>query len=79
VDLPPAAVLAAAREACRPVVDDTVWDATLFWALCELGWNKALDATTHADPVQRAAAADELDRWVAHADAALSRSSTALG
>ena len=79
VDLPPAAVLAAAREACRPLVDDTVWDATLFWALCELGWNKALDATTHADPVQRAAAADELDRWVAHADAALSRSSPALG
>ena len=77
VDLPRAAVLAAAREACRPLVDDTVWDATVFWALCELGWNKALDATTHADPVQRAAAADELAWWVAQADAALSRNSAA--
>ena len=45
----------------------------MFWALCELGWNKALDATTHADPVQRAAAADELTWWVEQADAALSR------
>jgi hypothetical protein len=79
VDLPRDAVLAAAREACRPLVDDPVWDATVFWALCELGWNKALDATTHTDPVQRAAAADELDWWVAHADAALSRSSAAPG
>ena len=77
VDLPRAAVLAAAREACRPLVDDTVWDATVFWALCELGWNKALDATTHADPVQRAAAAAELAWWVAQADAALSRNSAA--
>ena len=73
VDLPRAAVLAAAREACRPLVDDTVWDATVFWALCELGWNKALDAATHADPAQRAAAAAELAWWVEQADAALSR------
>ena len=73
VDLPRAAVLAAAREACRPLVDDTVWDATVFWALCELGWNKALDAATHADPAQRAAAAAELAWWVERADAALSR------
>ena len=73
VDLPRAAVLAAAREACRPLVDDVVWDATVFWALCELGWNKALDATTHADPAQRAAAAAELAWWVERADAALSR------
>ena len=50
VDLPRAAVLAAAREACRPLVDDTVWDATVFWALCELGWNKALDAATPRRP-----------------------------
>jgi hypothetical protein len=78
VDLPRAAVLAAARAACLPLVDDAVWDATVFWALCELGWNKALDAATHADPAQRAAAADELAWWVAHADAALSRNSATL-
>ena len=73
VDLPRAAVLSAAREACRPLVDNPAWDATVFWALCELGWNKAHDATTHADPTQRAAASDELGWWVARADAALSR------
>jgi len=73
VDLPREGVLAAAREACRPLVDDPAWDATVFWALCELGWNKALDATTHADPAQRAAAAAELAWWVDRADAALSR------
>lgn len=77
VDLPRAAVLAAGREACRPLVDDAAWDATVFWALCELGWNKALDAASHADPAQRAAAADELRWWVEHADAALSRTSAA--
>ena len=73
VDLPRADVLAAAREACRPLVDDDVWHATVFWALCELGWNKALDATGHPDPAHRVAAGAELDWWVAQADAALSR------
>ena len=77
VDLPREEVLAAAREACRPLVDDAVWDATVFWALCELGWNKALDAATQPDPVQRAAAAAELAWWVAQADAALSHNSAA--
>jgi hypothetical protein len=78
VDLPRSGVFAVARDACRPLVDDTVWDATVFWALCELGWNKAIDAATHADPVQRAAAAAELAWWVERADAALSRNSAAL-
>ena len=78
VDLPRYGVLAAARDACRSLVDDTVWDATVFWALCELGWNKALDAATHADPVLRAVAAAELAWWVERADAALSRPGAAL-
>lgn len=73
VALPREDVLAAARRACAGLVDDRVWEATLFWALCELGWNKALDAATHPDPAQRAAAADELAWWVARADAALGR------
>jgi hypothetical protein len=45
----------------------------VFWAMCELGWNKALDAATHSDPDQRAAAAAELEWWVEHAGAALRR------
>lgn len=78
VNLPRADVLAAAREACRPLVEDDVWDATVFWALCELGWNKALDAATHADPAHRAAAAAELAWWVQRAEAALSRHAGSL-
>lgn len=78
VDLPLDDVFAAAREACRPLVDDIAWDATVFWALCELGWNKALDAATHTDPAQRAAAAAELAWWVERADAALSRHAASL-
>jgi hypothetical protein len=71
VDLPVESVLAAARDACRDLVDDTVWDATVFWALCELGWNKALDAATHPDPAQRARACDELAWWSRQARTAL--------
>ena len=65
--------------ACRPLVEDTVWDATVFWALCELGWNKALDAASHTDPAQRAAR--QPPSWPGgseRADAALSRNSAAL-
>jgi hypothetical protein len=78
VDLPRSDVLAAARVACRPLVEDEVWDATVFWALCELGWNKALDAAGHPDPAHRGAAAAELAWWVRRADAALSRHAGSL-
>lgn len=44
-----------------------------FSAVRELGWNKALDAATHDDPAQRAAAQQELDWWVARAELALQR------
>ena len=71
-------LFAAARDACRPLVDDAVWDATVFWALCEIGWNKALDAASHPDPGQRATAAAELAWWVQRADAALYRNAAAL-
>lgn len=64
-------VLAAGRAACRDTVDDDAWEAGVVWALCELGWNKALDAVTHDDPAQRAAAQDELDWWVARTETAL--------
>jgi hypothetical protein len=79
VDVPRDRVLALARTACRELVDDGVWDATVFWALCELGWNKALDAATDAEPTHRAAAADELTWWTERADAALTRHAALLG
>jgi hypothetical protein len=51
----------------------------VFWALCELGWNKALDAATHPDPAHRACAADELAWWVERAEKALTRHAALLG
>lgn len=74
VDLPVEAILAVARDACRSLVDDTVWNATVFWALCELGWNKALDAATHPDETQRARARHELTWWTEQAFTALNAS-----
>lgn len=71
IDLPDDVVLSKARDACRDLVEDTVWHATLLWALCELGWNKALDATTHPDHNERARARRELQWWVEQADRAL--------
>jgi hypothetical protein len=71
VAMPSDDVLALARETCRDLVPDPVWHATIFWALCELGWNKALDAATHADAAQRARARSELDWWIEMADHAL--------
>lgn len=71
IDLPDDILLEKARDACRDLVDDTVWNATLFWALCELGWNKALDATTHPDHNERARARRELQWWIEHANRAL--------
>ena len=71
VELPADVVLLKARDACRDLVDDTAWRATLFWALCELGWNKALDAATHPDHYERARARRELRWWVGQADSAL--------
>jgi len=71
VDLPIDLVLAAARDACRDLVDDIVWNASVFWALCELGWNKALDAVSHPDPAEQARARRELDWWVDQAERAL--------
>jgi len=51
-----------------------MWNATVFWALCELGWNKALDAATHPDETQRARARHELTWWTEQAFTALNAS-----
>ena len=64
-------LLAAARAACRDLVDEAAFAATEFWALLELGWNKALDAIDHPDPAKRAAERADLDFWVRRARAAL--------
>jgi hypothetical protein len=71
VDLPREGVVAAARRWCGGDVDDQLWQAALFWALCDMGWNKALDAADHPDQAQRAYAGAELDWWVARAASAL--------
>jgi hypothetical protein len=78
VDLPRDLLLAAGRDACRDLVDDLQWKAAEFWGLCELGWNKALDASTHHNAGQRRAAADELAWWVERADTALAQHASTL-
>jgi hypothetical protein len=60
---------------CQDTGGDEVWQAAMFWALCELGWNKALDAATNHDPATRSAARNELEWWVKAAEPALNRAS----
>ncbi len=60
---------AEARAACGG--NDDTFALAQFWALMELGWNKALDAVDHPDPVKRATERADLDFWVARALVAL--------
>jgi hypothetical protein len=71
VDLTREQLLATAREACQDLVDDAAFAAAEFWALLELGWNKALDVADHPDPAKRATERADLDFWVGRARAAL--------
>jgi hypothetical protein len=64
-------LLAEANIACRPHTDDETFQLGEFWALMELGWNKALDAVDHPDPRKRAAEHGDLDFWIARARRAL--------
>lgn len=66
-----AELVAEARRACRDLCDDATFARCGFWALMELGWNKALDAVDHPDPAKRATERADLDFWVARATAAL--------
>ncbi len=65
------ALLAAARAACGPAADPDVLALAEYWALMELGWNKALDVVDHPDESKRATERGDLDFWVARARAAL--------
>lgn len=64
-------LVAEARIACADMVDGAAFAAAELWALLELGWNKALDATEHPDPAKRAVERADLDFWVSRARASL--------
>lgn len=66
-----ATLLAEARNACRDLCDDETFARCEFWALMELGWNKALDAVDHPDPAKQATERGDLDFWVRQATSAL--------
>jgi hypothetical protein len=63
--------IAVYREAAGPAYDETAMRLALLLGLVWLGWNKALDAVEHPDPVIRARERDDLDWWVAQARATL--------
>lgn len=49
-----------------PSCSDDALALGLFAGLCDMAWNKALDATHHDDPEQRTVAAADLAWWVEH-------------
>jgi hypothetical protein len=51
--------------------DEVALRLALFAGLVELGWNKALDATSHPDPAVQVRERADLDWWVAQAQATL--------
>ncbi|NYG05835.1 hypothetical protein BJ986_000322 [Phycicoccus badiiscoriae] len=52
------------RAAAGPACDDQTMHLGLLSAMVWLGWNKALDAVEHPDPVVRARERADLDWWV---------------
>lgn len=60
-------IIADYAEAAGPAYDETAMRLSLFGALCWLGWNKALDAAEHPDPVVRAREQQDLDWWLQQA------------
>jgi len=66
-------LIAAYRRHAGPAYDDDSMASSLLSALLWLGWNKALDAVEHPDPLIRARERADLDWWVAHARIALER------
>jgi hypothetical protein len=59
------------ERAAGPAYDAASMQAALLNGLLFLGWNKALDAAEHPDPVVREREAADLDWWVERARAAL--------
>ena len=71
LDVPREAVLDRFRRAESALHDEPTLRLALLAGLSELGWTKALDATSHPDPGLRARERADLDWWVARARAAL--------
>ena len=63
--------LAEAANECRQHTDAETFQLGEFWALMELGWNKALDAIDHPDPHKRVTERADLEFWVARSRRAL--------
>ena len=64
-------IIATFRRASGDLTDDHTMRVALFASLCDLGWNKALDAAENGDPAQRARGAADLAWWVEAGHAAL--------
>ena len=64
-------LLAEARSACGAAPDDAVFALAEYWALMELGWNKALDIVDHDDKAKRDTERADLDFWIRRGLAAL--------
>jgi hypothetical protein len=56
-----------------PSCNDDAVALGLLAGICEMGWNKALDATSHEDPAMRARERADLEWWVARARETLDR------
>jgi hypothetical protein len=57
-------IIADYAQAAGPAYDEIAMRLSLLSALCWLGWNKALDAVEHPNPVVRAREQQDLDWWV---------------
>lgn len=64
-------IIATFRRASGDLTDDRTMRIALFASLCDLGWNKALDAAENPDPAQRRRGAADLAWWVEAGHAAL--------
>jgi tRNA A-37 threonylcarbamoyl transferase component Bud32 len=64
VDLSREEMLEVYQRAAGPAYDETAMRLGLLASLVWLGWNKALDAAEHPDPVTRAREKADLDWWV---------------
>ena len=71
VDVSREQMIADYREAAGPASDETAMRLALLAGLVWLGWNKALDAAEHPDPVLRHREAADLAWWVAQGRATL--------
>jgi len=67
VDMSREQIIADYADAAGPAFDETAMRLSLLGAFCWLGWNKALDAAEHPDPVVRARERQDLDWWVQQA------------